>query len=149
MMASVGSSIRLRASTSPTQPGAHFHALTTADARRRRVLNHALKGVNRPPGDVWPTLPTRSVVEFEYSTVHGYTGLQAPAVILVVPKPFKVQEEDGVQQWCADEPGEARRVLYVGASRAQQLLVIAAHESVHDLVATTLTDDGVAIQLLS
>ncbi|QDQ91484.1 hypothetical protein FND50_12100 [Rhodococcus sp. WB9] len=31
-------------STSPTQPGAHFHALTTADAPRR-VLNHPLRDV--------------------------------------------------------------------------------------------------------
>ena len=42
MMAWVASSIRLRSSTPPTQPGVRFHALTTADTHHRRVLNHAL-----------------------------------------------------------------------------------------------------------
>lgn len=132
-------------SCTPSEFKAHLASQTDS----QRVLGWSLKGVNRPPGNAWPTLPTRSVAKFEYSTVHGYKGLQAPAVILVIPKPSKAQEEIGVQQWCADEPGEARRVLYVGASRAQQLLIIAAHESVHDSVATKLKDDGVAIQLLA
>jgi superfamily I DNA/RNA helicase len=39
--------------------------------------------------------------------------------------------------------GEGRRVLYVGASRAERLLIVAAHESVSNAVKAQMDVDGV------
>ncbi|QKT12165.1 UvrD-helicase domain-containing protein [Rhodococcus sp. W8901] len=126
-------------SCSPSQ----FKTYLLSQEESQHVLGWSLEGVRRPDGDVWPIEPDAAAEAFAYSTVHGYKGLQAPAVALVVPKPSRSREEDGVQQWCADEPGEARRVLYVGASRAQELLVIAAHRDVYDPISKVLSKDGV------
>lgn len=64
-----------------------------------------------------------------YSAIHGYKGLQSPAVALVIPERRKgsSDQEDGVHLWANGFEGEARSVLYVGASRAQQLLILAVH----------------------
>ncbi|WJJ14520.1 ATP-dependent helicase (plasmid) [Prescottella equi] len=125
-----------------------FKAHLASRADSQEVLGWSLRGVNRPSGDIWPSKPATTVSALPYSTIHGYKGLQSPAVVLVLPRPSPLHDEDGVQQWCSGQPGEARRVLYVGASRAQKLLVIAAHESVYDDVAATLKEDGVRAQVM-
>ncbi|EFC82579.1 ATP-dependent helicase [Parafrankia sp. EUN1f] len=78
-----------------------------------------------------------------YSTVHGYKGLQSPAVALVIPKARDGGIQEGVSNWDCGARHETRRVLYVGASRAEQLLVLVVHDSQHAAVTTILTRDGV------
>lgn len=131
-------------SGSPSQ----FKTYLLSEEESQHVLGWSLEGVRRPDGDVWPSKPGTATDAFAYSTIHGYKGLQAPAVALVVPKPSNAHEEDGVQQWLSGEPGETRRVLYVGASRAQELLVIAAHQDVHDPIAEILSKDNVYVHVL-
>jgi superfamily I DNA/RNA helicase len=66
-------------------------------------------------------------------------------VALVIPE--SRAEGDGVQQWCGGLSGEERRVLYVGASRAERLLIVAAHESTFDAVKARLEADGVPTEV--
>jgi hypothetical protein len=48
-----------------------------------------------------------------------------------------------VHQWVSNREGESRRVpFYVGASRAQQLLILAIHQSRATDVRTALDRDG-------
>lgn len=48
-----------------------------------------------------------------------------------------------MHQWVSNREGESRRVLYVGASRAQQLLILVVHQSRATDVRTALDRDGV------
>jgi DNA helicase-2/ATP-dependent DNA helicase PcrA len=65
-----------------------------------------------------------------WSTIHAVKGKQFLAVRLVLPKAL-VTDDDGatvLDHWEAGVNSEPRRVLYVGASRAQRLLILAVHE---------------------
>jgi hypothetical protein len=53
-----------------------------------------------------------------------------------------------LDHWDKGTPSELRRVLYVGASRAQQLLILAVHTVHRDRVATLLKRDGVPYDLV-
>jgi DNA helicase II / ATP-dependent DNA helicase PcrA len=122
-----------------------FKAQLVAQVDAQQQLGWSLTGVKTPNGDAWPGKPSGSEDCFAHSTVHGYKGLQSPAVALVIPdRPTGVDDdEDGVSLWCAGEPGESRNVLYVGASRAEQLLILVVHESRLDVVRATLERDDV------
>jgi DNA helicase-2/ATP-dependent DNA helicase PcrA len=99
-------------------------------------------GLRKPNGDEWPVMPHAASDALPHSTIHGFKGLQARAVVLVLPK-SQGQADDGVAQWIAGHSGENRRVLYVGASRAEQLLVLAVHESYADAVIEKLASENV------
>ncbi|MCP3426612.1 UvrD-helicase domain-containing protein [Rothia sp. AR01] len=96
-----------------------------------------------PRGDTWPDSLTddQDIGPLTHSTIHALKGRQSPAVALIIPEGRA--EGDGVRQWCDGIKGEERRVLYVGASRAESLLIIAAHESVFEFVEAQLNGDGV------
>jgi DNA helicase II / ATP-dependent DNA helicase PcrA len=94
-----------------------------------------------PPSNKWPATPRPSASQLRYSTIHGFKGLQAPAVVLVIPQ--AVGPEDGAVAWIENRETDARRVLYVGASRAQRLLVLAIHDSMVDKVTGVLSRDAV------
>jgi hypothetical protein len=72
-------------------------------------------------------------------------GQEFSAVALVIPaRPRK--GEDGltvIDHWEAGTDTESRRVLYVGASRAQRLLVLAVHASHAERVKNILARDSV------
>ncbi|MQL61899.1 ATP-dependent helicase [Streptomyces vinaceus] len=81
-----------------------------------------------------------------YSTVHGVKGMEFPGVVLVLPDRLrvdKVTERTVLDDWEGDHNTEARRVLYVASSRAQQLLVCAVHRKHTDRVASLLDAKGV------
>lgn len=52
-----------------------------------------------------------------------------------------------LDHWEHDKDTEARRVLYVGASRAQTLLILAVHTNHANRVAGLLKRDGVPYDL--
>jgi hypothetical protein len=85
-------------------------------------------GLRKPPGDVWEDDLQPGVQPFKWSSVHSFKGLQSPAVALVIPKGSS-DHPCGVEAWKAGVADEARRVLYVGATRAERLLVLVAHVS--------------------
>jgi len=90
-----------------------------------------------PPGNKWPAIPRPTGTQLRYSTIHGFKGLQADAVVLVIPEPGG--PDDGAISWVEGRQADARRVLYVGASRAERLLVLAIHDSMVDKVTEYLT----------
>lgn len=126
------------------KPSVFKRDLSAAMEDRKRVAWQSC-GLKTPNGDKWKSKPSSATGAYKYSTVHGYKGLQSPAIALIIPKPLASvpADEDGLSQWTADMPGEARNVLYVGASRAEQLLIIAAHESIVDDVKRNLDRDSV------
>jgi DNA helicase-2/ATP-dependent DNA helicase PcrA len=107
----------------------------------------SLSGLRTPTGDAWPVRPASDVSALPYATVHNYKGLQEPVVALVLPEPRAADENDGIRAWCGGRRSEARNVLYVGASRAEQLLILVIHESVSDDVEAVLSRDGVPFVL--
>jgi superfamily I DNA/RNA helicase len=65
-----------------------------------------------------------------HSTVHGVKGMEFPGVVLVLPERLRadrITERTVLDDWEGDHDTEARRVLYVAGSRAQELLVCAVH----------------------
>lgn len=124
---------------------AAFKEALKKQTESRKLLGWNLDGIPAR-SDAWPTRSkAANITSYAHSTIHGFKGLQAPGVVLVIPKPSPsmADDEHGVTQWSASEQGEARRVLYVGASRAQKLLIIAAHTSVHDAVEKNLASGDV------
>lgn len=79
-------------------------------------------------------------------TIHSFKGREAPGVALVLPKSLRTDESGRsvLDCWEQGVDSEARRVLYVGASRAERLLVLAVHESHVDRVTAVLSRDGVS-----
>lgn len=102
-----------------------------------------------PKGDKWPSLPSwRKASTLEYGTIHSYKGLQREFVTMVMPEDSasRAEEESGVTLWHENRDGEARRVLYVGATRAQKLLMLAVHDSHLDNVLDCVVRDSVPIR---
>lgn len=95
-----------------------------------------------PNGDTWPALPGSAENSLPYSSVHGFKGLERQAVVLVIPHKGN-HEADAVDDWESGTASEQRRVLYVGASRAERLLILAVHDSRAQLVTDMLTRDKV------
>jgi superfamily I DNA/RNA helicase len=128
-----------------------FKAQLAGQTTAQQELGWSLTSIRTPSGDTWPSKPSGSVDCFTYSTIHGYKGLQSPAVALVIPdKPTGMDDdEDGVCLWSVDKSGEARNVLYVGASRAERLLMLVVHESRFEDVKITLDRDGVNYSLFA
>ncbi|MCX4856601.1 UvrD-helicase domain-containing protein [Streptomyces canus] len=65
-----------------------------------------------------------------YSTVHGVKGMEFRGVVLVLPdrlRKDRITERTVLDDWEGDHDTEARRVLYVAGSRAQELLICAVH----------------------
>jgi superfamily I DNA/RNA helicase len=82
-------------------------------------------GLRSPNGNVWPQVPREDANALRWSTVHSFKGLQAPVVAMAIPAPYKnTTTLDGVGLWQAGLDGENRRVLYVGASRAERLAIL-------------------------
>jgi DNA helicase II / ATP-dependent DNA helicase PcrA len=87
--------------------------------------------------------PDSSVLN--YSTIHGAKGLQYRVTAVVLPEDLIANDEGHtcLDLWENDLEGEAKRVLYVAASRAEQLLILAAHSSHVDRVTSILDRGGV------
>jgi ATP-dependent DNA helicase UvrD/PcrA len=122
-----------------------FKAALVDSTEAQRMMRWGTTGLRQPAGNRWPSRPSRTADSDQHSTIHGYKGLQSVAVALIIPERLAgiPESEDGLSQWTTGTPGEARNVMYVGASRAERLLIIVAHESVFDEVRRNLERDGV------
>jgi len=112
---------------------------------------HALAGIadqlKAPPENKWTDLlgvPDRQ--DLAADTVHGVKGREFPAVAVVIPKSLRTDDDDRTSLDCWQEgvDSEARRVLYVGVSRAQRLAILAVHEKHVEQVQNLLDVAGVA-----
>jgi DNA helicase-2/ATP-dependent DNA helicase PcrA len=106
-------------------------------------------GLRSPNGDTWPVLLIDKPDALDWSTIHGYKGLQATvAAVAIPPLPRRATSPDGVGLWSEGDPGESRRVLYVGASRARRLLVLVTVASQAAAVMSCLERDAVPFVLI-
>lgn len=97
-----------------------------------------------PAPKKWPSLPSNKTALLDHGSIHSFKGLQRELVVMVIPKSGnRPDESTGVGQWCTDVPGEERRVLYVGATRAAKLLLLAVHKSQYERVRSKLATDCV------
>jgi superfamily I DNA/RNA helicase len=91
---------------------------------------------NWQPGDDTPA--------FRSATIHSVKGQEFPAVVVVIPEaPRKDAGRHVLDHWENGLATEPRRVLYVGASRAQRLLILTAHNSHADRIDRLLKADSV------
>lgn len=122
-----------------------FKAALVASLGAQQFMGWGTSRLRVPNNDLWPSQPSSRTDADNHSTIHSYKGLQSIAVAMIVPKRLTAvpDSEDGLSQWTAGTPGEARNVMYVGVSRAERLLIIAAHETVFDEVQRNLERDGV------
>jgi DNA helicase II / ATP-dependent DNA helicase PcrA len=82
---------------------------------------------------------------FASATIHSAKGREFPAVVVVLPKNLLTDagNQNVLDHWEQGMPSELRRVLYVGASRAQKLLILAAHRDHINRVTSRLKKDDV------
>jgi superfamily I DNA/RNA helicase len=105
-------------------------------------LGAALKA---PQESAWPVSDGSTSAAFRSATIHSVKGHEFPTAVVILPEKLR-RDDDGkhvLDHWDEDIPSEARRVLYVGASRAQTLLILAVHEDHANRVAGLLKRDGV------
>ncbi|MFI9591307.1 UvrD-helicase domain-containing protein [Nonomuraea sp. NPDC052265] len=99
-----------------------------------------------PNADQWTGLGLGDMSSgLNWSTVHGAKGRQMSAVGMVIPKNLHCDEDDltALDHWEYRTSSEAKRVLYVGVSRAERLLMLAVHKNHRDRVAGILARDNV------
>ncbi|WP_167739905.1 3'-5' exonuclease, partial [Streptomyces griseofuscus] len=111
----------------------------------RLLLPHTLHDEHHPSGAETPDLrcPSKRI---KPTTVHGVKGMEFPGVVLVLPDRLRVDPVTGrtvLDDWEGAHNTEARRVLYVAGSRAQELLVCALHRKHTSRVAAILDVKGV------
>ncbi len=81
-----------------------------------------------------------------YSTVHGVKGMEFRGVVLVLPGTLRKDDVTGrtvLDDWEGGHDTEARRVLYVAGSRAQELLAFTVHRKHVGRVATLLDANAI------
>lgn len=89
-----------------------------------------------PPQAKWDELAIDPPVSIPCGTIHSAKGQEFDAVALVIPQQL-IPDPHGktcLDLWEEGIDGESRRVLYVGATRARRLLIVAVHTSHADRV---------------
>lgn len=85
-----------------------------------------------------------------HSTVHDAKGSEAEAVLMVLPPDRKPQNRTSalLDKWEGRIDEEAKRVLYVGLTRARSLCALAVPEALRDRVIGVLKKDNVPYEVL-
>lgn len=94
----------------------------------------------------WTTAGLGTKVRVNHGHIHEVKGREFPAVLLHVPHENR-NGDSGFSSWLAESDSEARRVLYVGASRAERLLALSIAKSKKDDIISILERDGVPYEL--
>lgn len=98
-----------------------------------------------PDQAAWKVVEAGSRDSLRWSTIHGVKGCQFPAVALVIPEklPQDATNFTALDHWGRRSDAESKRVLYVGASRAEELLMLAVHKAHLESVQQLLARDSV------
>lgn len=97
-----------------------------------------------PPQARWDELAVDPPVTIPSGTIHSVKGREFEAVALVIPQQL-IPDDDGktcLDLWGDGVDGESRRVLYVGATRARRLLILAVHTTHANRVRGLLPTDS-------
>ncbi len=100
--------------------------------------------IRTPRAESWSTVATMVTGNSEGTlpagTVHSVKGQEFRAVLLRIPQNLPTNHEGStvLDHWECDRPTEDRRVLYVGASRPSDLLVLSVPHSHGDQTARIL-----------
>jgi hypothetical protein len=88
---------------------------------------------------------------FPWGTVHSAKGREHDAVVVVIPEHLTrdAHNRTVLDVWEQGLDSEARRVLYVAASRARRLLVLAVHASHVERINTLLANTNVPFVVTS
>lgn len=116
--------ISLQLNPAHLDPKSYLEALKKLLRDRQWNLWADASKLRSPSGNRWPDEVGLLPPIVQWSTVHGFKGLQEVAVGLAIKTDPKHKETSAVALWERGEMGESRRVLYVGASRAQRLLLL-------------------------
>jgi superfamily I DNA/RNA helicase len=83
------------------------------------------------------------------SPIYSVKRREFPTVVVVLPQDLRTDtaKQHVLDHWDQGTASEARRVLYVGASRAQTLLILAVHTDHANRVAELLKRDGIPYDL--
>jgi DNA helicase II / ATP-dependent DNA helicase PcrA len=121
----------------------HVSALSWPTPQVLVSLADNLKAVPQAGWDALISAPDEQ--GFVVDTIHGVKGKEFPAVAVVVPKKLRADSEGRTVLDCWEQSidSEARRVLYVGASRAERLLMLVVHQLHADRVGQLLVADDV------
>lgn len=95
----------------------------------------------------WTATGEATRVGIDHSHIHEVKGKEFPAVLLHVPHENRNGEDSGFTSWLADADSETRRVLYVGASRAERLLALSVAKTKEGDIVAILERDGVPYEL--
>jgi hypothetical protein len=137
------------------------HDSSTYTARIRAVVSSIafpphlkLRRVNQylatPPAVAWRALEKpQQRPWFTWGTIHSVKGQEFPGVALIIPEGLRKDDKGRtvIDHWRDSLNSEARRVLYVGASRAQRLLVLAVHSKHSGQVVSILGRDAVPFEI--
>jgi DNA helicase II / ATP-dependent DNA helicase PcrA len=107
--------------------------------------------IKAPPDSAWPTSDEEASAAFPFATIHSVKGREFPTAVVVLPQNLRLDSagQHVLDHWDQGIGSEARRVLYVGASRAQTLLILAVHIGHANRVAELLKRDGVLFDMAS
>jgi DNA helicase II / ATP-dependent DNA helicase PcrA len=101
-----------------------------------------------PPESAWSAPDDEAAAVFPFATIHSVKGREFPTVVVVLPQNLRAEVGQSViDHWDHGTESEARRVLYVAASRAQTLLILAVPSDHANRVAELLKRDGVDYDL--
>ena len=102
-----------------------------------------------PPDPAWPAPDKEAPAGFPFATIHSVKGREFAATVVALPQNLRTDpsNQNVLDHWEHGMDTEARRVFYVGASRAQKLLILAVHTDHANRVAGLLKRDGVPYDL--
>lgn len=125
-------------------PSAYREKLVKAVDRLEIDLNR--KSLRTPASEVWIWEKAPSAeYQYEHSNIHQFKGMETDSVTLIIPHGWQTRKT--LQEWREGIGSEARRVLYVGASRAKRLLILAVHNEHLREVKEILERDNVPLAL--
>jgi DNA helicase-2/ATP-dependent DNA helicase PcrA len=103
-----------------------------------------------PKADKWEAACGQdSPASLRAGTIHSYKGREAPTVAVVLPKKLR-KDASGrtvLDHWEQGHDTEARRVIYVGASRAERLAILVVHQDHLEQLERILVRDKVTYEV--
>lgn len=104
-----------------------------------------------PPGGDWSRFlfPGTDLTPTKWATIHEAKGSEHHAICVVIPPDRGGTDytEQLIAAWESRSDSEAKRVIYVGVTRAEKLLVVAVPASFSDRVIAVLHSRGVSYEL--